>query len=139
MKAKEAAELARNEKELDALQKKVLTNLKPLGNDTYVVKTQFSKDGATGAAFFKFDVAKGEWLWNAFNNPDYQRMSRWDRVARLEQATVEGKTQMSLFGGSPSTQETFNAIFEAQKRSRELDLPLKSPSAPSPIVQMIPQ
>lgn len=41
---------------------------------------------------------------------------------------------MDSFGLNASTQETVNAILAAQKRSKELGIPLKDPSAPSPIV-----
>ena len=135
----EAAEKSVKEKELDALQKKALTNLKSEGHGVYVVDTKFLKDGFAGAVFFKFDAKNGEWLWNSFNNPDEMKSSSWHKVSGLEQSTANGSTKLSGFGFNESTQETVNAILAAQKRSKELGLPLKDPSAPSPIVLNIPR
>lgn len=135
----EAAERSVKEKELDALQKKTLANLKPIGNGAYVVDSKFLKDGFAGAVFFKFDVKNGEWLWNSFNNPDHSKTSKWHKVSGLESATENGVTKMDSFGLNASTQETVNAILAAQKRSKELGIPLKDPMAPSPIVQKIPK
>ncbi len=138
-KKKAEAERSVKEKELDALQKKTLANLKPEGNGVYVVNTKFLKDGFAGAVFFKFDAKNGEWLWNAFNNPDEMKSSSWHKVSGLESATTNGSTKLSGFGFNESTQETVNAILTAQKRSKELGIPLKDPNAPSPIVQSIPK
>lgn len=135
----EAAEKAAKEKELEALQKKTLANLKQQDNGGYVVNTKFLKDGFAGAAFFKFDAKNGEWLWNSFNNPDEMKSSKWHKVSGLEQSTADGITKLSGFGFNESTQETVNAILAAQKRSRELGIPLKDPNAPSPIAQSIPK
>lgn len=138
-KKKAEAERSVKEKELDALQKKTLANLKSEGHGVYVVDTKFLKDGFAGAVFFKFDAKNGEWLWNSFNNPDETKSSSWHKVSGLEQATVNGTTKLSGFGFNESTQETVNAILAAQKRSKELGIPLKDPNVPSPIVQSIPR
>lgn len=135
----EARERTAKEKELDVLQKKTLANLKPIENGAYVVDSKFLKDGFAGAVFFKFDAKNGEWLWNSFNNPDHSKSSKWHNVSELESATQNGVTKMDSFGLNASTQETVNAILSAQKRSKELGIPLKDPSAPSPIVEKIPR
>lgn len=135
----EAAEKSAKEKELDALQKKTLANLKPEGNGVYVVDTKLFKDGFAGAVFFKFDAKNGEWLWNSFNNPDEMKSSSWHKVSGLEQSTAGGVTKLSGFSFNESTQETVNAILAAQKRSKEVGIPLKDPNAPSPIVNNIPR
>ncbi len=79
------------------------------------------KDGFTGSAFFKFDAQKGEWLWNAFNDPDTNHRSRgWNRVEDLRKFTSEGVTAMRGFGFSESAQETANAILIAQEKAKEM-------------------
>lgn len=137
---KSAAEKTRKSKEVADLQAATLANLKPIGNDVYVVNTKFTKDWFAGAAFFKFDAKNGEWLWNAFNNPDHSPSSKWHKVSKLESATVDGTTKLEgPFQINASTQETVNAILAAQGKAREYGIPLRSPNAPSPIAQMIPQ
>lgn len=137
---KEAAEKTGKAKEVADLQIATLANLKPIGNDVYVVNTKFTKDWFAGAAFFKFDAKNGEWLWNSFNNPDHSPSSKWHKVSNLESATVDGITKLEgPFQINASTQETVNAILAAQKKAREYGIPLRSPNAPSPIAQMIPQ
>lgn len=133
-KKKEAEELAHKEKEISALQSKTLANLKPIGTDVFVVNTKFLKDRFAAAAFFKFDAKNGEWLWNSFNNPE-EGHGKWHKVANLENSTVNEKTEMGTFGFVKSAQETVNAILEAQKKSREYGIRLKSPSAPAPITE----
>lgn len=83
--------------------------------------------------FFKFDKSAAEWTYAAYSP------NKWYKVSGLEAATVDGKTQMSVFGFVESVQETVNAAISAQKRSRELGIPLKDPSAPSDKVASIPK
>lgn len=132
-KKKAEAERVAKEKEVDTLQKKTLQNLKAGENGVYVVDTKFFKDGFAGAVFFKFDAKNGEWLWNSFNNPDEMKSNPWQKVSRLAESTKNGKTDMSVFGFNESTQETVNAMLAAGARAKELGVPLKDPSAPSPI------
>lgn len=95
--------------------------------------TKFFKDGVSYPVFFKFDKGSGEWQYAAYSP------NKWYKISGIEAATVDGKTRMSSFGFVESVQETVNAALAAQKRSRELGLPLKDPNAPSPIVQVIPK
>ncbi len=88
---------------------------------------------------FKFDAENGEWLWNAFNDPDTNKASRgWNRVEGLRPITTNGTTETKSFGFTASAQETVNSILLAQEEARRMELKLKSPSASSGLVDRIP-
>ncbi len=120
---KEQAAMSVKETALFNLQRNVVKNLIPAGNDVFVAEGSAFTRGY--GASFRFDAQTKEWSWLDSPNPsDPALKNKWQPVSALEGVTANGVTKLPNFSFNEKGQQAVTAILTAQKTAREAGIAL---------------
>lgn len=120
---KEQAAKSVKEAVLFDLQRNVVKNLAPVGNDVYVAEGSLFSSGY--GASFRFDSQTKSWSWLDSPNPsDPTLKNKWQPVSGLEGVTANGVTKLPNFSFNEKAQGAVTAILTAQKTAKESGIAL---------------
>ena len=120
---KEQAAKSVKETVLFDLQRNVVKNLTPIGNDTYVAEGSMFSSGY--GASFRFDAQTKNWSWVDSPDPSNPLVkNKWRPVAELQASTSGGITKLPNFSFNEKAQQAVNAILAAQKSAKDSGIAL---------------